>query len=256
MANPTDLVDRPLFALVVAATLVLPGLGCNDYGVHGDNDPYGDDDDDTVSGDDDDAGSDDDDGADDDDDDAYGDDDDAGSDDDDDDITEPPETLESCDDGASFQFDDSDGDGWLVVLSWSPTEDSGTIWVDTSAYYHLYDSYIAESGASQTNESGYLTVTNSGNPTGLPVIPNCDGFYIVTDSDNGGTPSGSVYLGTFLLQAGEPNDVTLWHYCPLFRSGACTQLHNGDPYADDGGCESYNANSIHMDMSGICLVPA
>ncbi len=56
-------------------------LGCNDYGVHGDNDPYGDDDDDTVMGDDDDGFP-----GDDDDTMPYGeDDDDAGDDDDDDD---------------------------------------------------------------------------------------------------------------------------------------------------------------------------
>jgi hypothetical protein len=249
----------PTLIVPGVALVFMLGLGCNDYNFDestdwtdddaGDDD---DDDDDTSNTSDDDAAGDDD--ASDDDDTDVGADDDASDDDGDDDDDPPPELIDTCEGAEGFTFQDTDGDGWLVVLSWSPTEESGIIWVDTTAVYHLYDSYIAESGASQTNESGYLTISNSQNPSGYPTFANGGDYWIVTDSDNNGNPpQQAIYIGTFLLVAGEDNLITLRHYCPLYRSGQCQSFHIGDPY-DSSGCEDGGVNSIHMDLAGICLI--
>ncbi len=253
-------VVRTLPIPALAALLLLLGTGCNDYNFDDPTDytddddggPGDDDDDDTSSGSDDDMGPSDDDATD------VTDDDDGDDDgeEDDDDSDPPPDLIDDCEANTGFSFQDSDGDGWLVVLSWSPTEEEGIIWVDTSGIYHLYDSYIAESGASQTNETGYLTITNSQNTDGFPGVTNCGDHWLVQDSDNNGNPpQQAIYVGTFLLLAGEDNLITLHHYCPLYRAGQCQSFHIGDPY-DSGGCEDGGPNSIHMDMSGICLIPA
>jgi len=224
---------------------------CSDYDVHGDDDDIGpsDDDDDT---DDDDAG--DDDVADDDaGDDDVGDDD-AGDDDAGDDDESPPETIEECPEDVDYTFYDPDGDGYVAVTSWNDTEDSATLYVDFTGVYHVYDTYIAESGATQTNEHGYITITNSLNPTGEPVYPNCDTYYIVEDSDNAGTPPpGSIYVGTFPLVAGEDNELTIYHYCVLYRAGICTQFHNAG--GSDTTCDDNGPNSIHMALDALCLIP-
>ena len=229
---------------------------CSDYDVHGDDDDTGssdddDDDDNDDNGDDDVADDDavDDDAADDD----NGDDDVADDDAGDDDET-PPETIEECPEDVDYTFYDPDNDGFVAVQSWDPLEESATLYVDFTGIYHIYDTYIAESGASQTNEHGYLTITNSQNPSGVPLYPNCDTYYIVEDSDNAGTPPpGSIYVGTFPLVAGENNELTIYHYCPLYRAGICTQFHNAG--GSDTTCDDSGPNSIHMALDALCLVP-
>ena len=248
---------------VLSLLLVALGWSCQDYDLGGDDDtsPGGigdlddDDDDDDIHGSDDD---DDDDTPWDDDD--SDDDDDTGSDDDDfgDDDTAtgpPPELLDECPDKVSYSFVDDDGDGFVAVLSWDPIEDSAVVHVDFTGIFHVYDTYIAESGASQINEIGYLTITNSHNATGMPQFANCETYWLVADTDNHGTPPpGSLYVGTFPLVAGEDNLLTLHHYCPLYRDGHCTSFQNGTPGAD-GSCDDNGANSIHMALDSICLVP-
>ena len=160
---------------------------------------------------------------------------------------------EDCPNGVSATVTDSDGDGWVVITTSDP-EDWAIIHVPVDGVYELYDSQLAESGASQMNETGYITITNSVNPVGFPVTPNCGGLYIVADADNNGTPSQPIYLGTFALMAGEDNHLVLHHYCDLFQNGQCTQFHNGDPNSGSG-CNTGNANSIHMEIDGLCIEP-
>ncbi len=244
--------------LAAVAGLMLAAAGCTDYDVTdegdtypplGDDDDNGDDDDDTGIGDDDtgdddtgvgddDTGPGDDDGDDDD-----GDDD--GDDDDDDEVDE------DCPNGVTATVTDSDGDGWVVITTSDPT-DWAIVNVPVDGVYELYDSQLAESGASQMNETGYLTITNSVNPVGFPVNPNCGGLFIVADSDNNGTPTQPTFLGTFSLMAGEDNHLTLHHYCDIYQAGQCQQFHNGDPNSGSG-CNTGNANSIHMDIDGLCI---
>jgi hypothetical protein len=252
--------DLRRLVLLLAAAVLLGG--CNDTTLTtfpGNNPPTLDDDDDGAW-DDDDAGDDDDDGApyDDgqpDDDDAGDDDDDASIEDDDDD-DDPEPWLDDCPEG-SYSVTDFEGDGGgdeIYVLSWDNTEADATLWSPVSGLFAVYDSYVYESGASQTNESGFIRIRNSDNPEGAPTTPNCGLDFIVQDSDNDGDPPAPLtYLGTFDLVAGA-NDLTLYHFCPLFRQGYCSAFHVGDPGADSG-CDSGGANSIHLVGEGICLVP-
>ncbi len=258
--------------LAAVAGLMLAAAGCTDYDVTdegdtypplGDDDDNGDDDDDTGIGDDDtgdddtgvgddDTGPGDDDTGPGDDDTGPGDDDgddDDGDDDGDDD--DDDEVDEDCPNGVTATVTDSDGDGWVVITTSDPT-DWAIVNVPVDGVYELYDSQLAESGASQMNETGYLTITNSVNPVGFPVNPNCGGLFIVADSDNNGTPTQPTFLGTFSLMAGEDNHLTLHHYCDIYQAGQCQQFHNGDPNSGSG-CNTGNANSIHMDIDGLCI---
>jgi len=268
--STTGTVDRGLVAILGGVTIVaIVALltSCSDYDVWDDENggPQADDDaadddaadddtadddaadddddtwwadDDTSTGDDDTTWADDDDGDDDTADDDGGEDDDAGD--------------EDCPNGVSATVTDSDGDGMVVITTSSP-EDWAIVEVPVDGVYEIYDSQMSESGSSQMNESGYIRITNSVNPTGFPVIANCGLDYVVADTDNNGTPTAPIYVGTFSLMSGEQNMLTLYHYCPLFQGGSCPSFHNGDPNSGSG-CNTNNANSIHMDLDGICIV--
>lgn len=253
-----------LFEMVLAAGLVLGA--CSDYDVWTDDDdspPDGigdldddDDDDDDgaphdddVDGDDDTGLGDDDMGSGDDDDTGVGDDD-AGSDDDAD--ADDDGEDDDCPNGVSATVTDSDGDGWVVITTSDP-EDWAIVNVPVDGVYEIYDTQLSESGASQMNETSYITVSNSVNPVGLPVTANCDSRWIVGDTDNNGTPVDPIYVGTFSMMASEDNLLTLHHYCPLYQNGQCPSFHNGDPNTGSG-CNTNNANSVHMDLDGICIV--
>lgn len=245
MSNPRT--TQLLIALLGLALPIWLMAGCNDYDLVGETGGYQNADDDDTAGDDDDASAGDDDVA--GDDDTAGDDDDDAAGDDDDDDT----GSGNCGESAEFSWDDPDGDGWLVVLSWSPDTDYATLYVTVSGNYAIYDEQLAESGSSQMNETGYITVTNSINPAGNPLFTNCGGVLIVQDPDNNGTPASAQYLGTFPLVAGEANELTLRHACPMMRNGLCTNYE-----IDPGGgtsCASGDANSLHMTLDGICLEP-
>ncbi len=141
----------------------------------------------------------------------------------------------------------------LVVLSWDPLTDTGSIEAPARGFYDLYDTTIAESGTKQWNETAYLRVSNTTNPSGKPNWANCGADWVVQDADNHGFPTGNlIYLGTFWLDKGD-NTLTLLHYCERQRAGECPGLHiTDDP---DSTCESGSANSVHVESHGICAVP-
>jgi len=153
--------------------------------------------------------------------------------------------------------------------------DCTTVEVDITGSYAFYDDHIAESGATQLDETGFLTVTNSCNPAGLPESSNVGDYYVVQDVDNtvscssdaecaagqacraGNSglwcvPEHPVYMGTFLLVAGEANELCVNHWCPLWRDG-----REGDGFVT-GGCEG-SVNSIHVALDGsmrVCFDPS
>jgi len=200
---------------------------------------------------------------DDDDDDASGDDDDDAvpGDDDDDapgdgelppgrDRDDPPDDDgdEDCPDGVLATW----LSGELMVFSDDPPV-SGTLEVAVAALYDVYDVSVAESGPTQTNESAFLRVPNSWDPTGLPShlgLINCLDDYVAVDPDNlGPVAAGTTqYMGTFWFDAG-PNTVELHHYCEHYFAGSCLGLHDaGTP------CDS-NINSVHFLGEAVCLIP-
>ncbi len=145
--------------------------------------------------------------------------------------------------------------GEIAVMSWDGGPALGQLEAPLAGHYHVYDLSIAESGAGQWNESAFIRIPNSANPSGLPNLGNCDGDFVVEDPDNvNPVPTGStLYLGTFQLDAGI-NEVELWHYCPVYRDGDCPTLHIPD---DPGStCDSSNVNSVHFTGTAVCLVPA
>ena len=205
-----------------------------------DDDAGADDDDDDPSGDNTNEGDDDD----------VGDDDDAGDDDD----TPPPDSLDACPEEGIFvtDFYGPSGEDEIYVLAWNNTEATGTLVAPMAGMYDIYDISVAESGASQINETGFLRVRNSHSSEGEPLFSNCGLDWLVMDTDNDGPPPNLVYLGTFDLDEGD-NELTLYHFCPLWRQGYCSDFHIGDP--DDGGCNDDGPNSIHFNGEGLCLVP-
>lgn len=240
--------SSPLLQLIlVLAALSL--LACNENSLHtlpGDAAP-------PVLGDDDDS---DDENPVDDDDDATGDPYDDPVDDDDVGIEEPPPWRDDCPPEALQEVDfyGPNGEDEIYVLDSSPTEAVATMEVSVAGLYAVYDTAVYESGGSQTNETGYLRIRNDSNPEGVPTLNNCGDEYIIQDNDNSGSPPAAlIYLGTFPLDAGA-NEVTLHHFCPLYRNGECEGFHIGAP-DDPSGCSGNGPNSLHMSGHGICLIP-
>jgi hypothetical protein len=177
-------------------------------------------------------------------------------DDDDAGVEEPPLWRNDCPPEAiaTAEFYGPNGESEIAVLDSDPTEASATLVVPFSGVYALYDTAVAESGASQINETGYIRIRNAANPSGVPSTSNCEDEYIVQDNDNSGlAPAPLIYLGTFPLLEGE-NALTLYHFCPLFEQGMCSEFHIGDP-GDSSGCSGNGPNSIHLAGEAICLVP-
>jgi len=176
---------------------------------------------------------------------------------DDDDGEVPPKTIDDCPDGAVYVTDfwGAGGEDEIYVLGNgnAPTEASATLVAPTAGLFDLYDISVAESGGSQTNESGFIRVRNAPNPEGLPALANCGLDWIQVDPDNEFNPPELFYMGTFELVQGE-NELTLYNYCGLYRQGLCQEFHIGDPDTD-GGCNTGNYNSIHLAGEGVCLVP-
>jgi len=176
--------------------------------------------------------------------------------DDDDSIADPPDWRSECPPEAfeGVAFYGPDGETEIYVLDSDPSEATATLVVPVSGLYAVYDTAVSESGASQTNETGFLRIRNSANPTGVPENPNCGEDFLVQDSDNSGIPPAPLsYLGMFELVEGD-NEVTLYHFCPLFNQGECEDFHIGDPDAESG-CFGSGLNSIHLTGDGLCLVP-
>lgn len=164
---------------------------------------------------------------------------------------DPPALIpEECPRGAEASFSPDE----IYVLSWDPTQATGTLTSPSSDWFHIYNTSIFESGSSQWNESAYFRVTNSTVSHGLPAFSNCRSDWIVGDGDNSGFPSATlIYVGTFWLDRGD-NTLTMNHYCPRYRAGECTSFHNS---ADSGTtCDSGDANSVHFSGHGICVIRA
>jgi hypothetical protein len=163
---------------------------------------------------------------------------------------EPPErTRGSCEDGTSASF----SPGEIYVLSWSDTTASGTLHAPEEGWYHVFNQNVAESGATQRNESAYFRVTNSTHPSGKPRWSNCGDDWVLPDQDNNGTTALYYYIGTFWLDAGD-NALAMHHYCPEYRTGTCTWMHDGQD--SDKTCDSGNVNSVHFVGSGLCVTDA
>jgi len=161
----------------------------------------------------------------------------------------PSDFHDDCDGGTQATSGSS-----IYVLSWDPVQMNGALEAPTSAWYHLYSSHIAESGADQRNESAYYRVPTSADPKGYPRWGNCSNEWIVRDADNGSGPPGAlIYIGTFWLEKGS-NDLEMHHYCPLQRSGQCNAYHVTSD--SNSTCDTSNANSVHFEGSGICVTRA
>jgi len=141
----------------------------------------------------------------------------------------------------------------IYVKSWDATLSEGTLYAYEAGWYHLYDLGMAESGASQTNETAMVRIKNSTNPDGLPAWANCDTDWFVIDADNYSPPSDRIYTGTYWLDEGV-NQLELVHFCPVYRAGACGDLHITD--WSDSTCETSNPNSVHLVGDAACVVPA
>ena len=186
---------------------------------------------------------------------------------------EPP-VCEATDRPTARFVDDRDGDdnGQIYALSDGRRDRScATVFVDVTGYYSIFDTDIAESCSDQLDETGFLTVHNGCNPEGLPREHNVGSWYVVEDLDNGGScdsdaacgagqvcragnshgrccvPADPVFMGTFLLTAGEPNEICLNHLCPLWLDGAPGDaLINAD-------CRG-SVNSIHFRLDAAAFV--
>jgi hypothetical protein len=163
---------------------------------------------------------------------------------------------------------DESNDGEIWALG-DGTRDSScaTVTVDVTGYYQVFDKYIAESCTRQLDETGFLTIKNSCNAAGEPVEENVGDHFVVGDVDNtmectsdaecgGGmvcrvgtrasccVSTTPTFMGTFLLKAGEPNELCLTHWCPLYRAG-----READGFVNDG-CGADKINSIHLVLDG------
>lgn len=150
--------------------------------------------------------------------------------------------------------------------------DCTTVEVDITGYYAFYDDRIAESCSTQVDETGFLTVTNSCNTSGSPEETNVANYYVVEDVDNTSScsndsecgdgmacregnagyccvPELPVYMGTFLLVAGERNELCINHWCPVWRDRG-----RDDGFVNDN-CDG-SIDSIHVSLDGsmrVCL---
>jgi len=154
----------------------------------------------------------------------------------------------------------------------APMVSCGTLTVDTTGYYSIYDTELSESCDDQLDETGYVTIENSCNGDGWAVERNAEERFLVFDSDNtpdcttdaecgagkvcrpGTThgqccvPDSPVFMGTFLLVAGEPNRICLHHWCPEWRAEIAAGRDFGFVIA---GCDG--VNSIHFKIGATAI---
>lgn len=161
----------------------------------------------------------------------------------------PGKTRSSCADGTAASF----SPGEIYVLSWSSTTASGVLHAPEMGWYHVFNQHVAESGASQRNESAFFRVPNATHPSGKPRWSNCGDDWVLPDHDNGGATALYHYVGTFWLDAGE-NRLEMHHFCPDIRAGACAWMH--DKVDSDKTCDSDNPNSVHFNGDGLCVTTA
>lgn len=206
-----------------------------------------------------------------------------------DDIGCPPDFDTNPD--LEFCFDDSvpaggmypslnGGDDQIFVLGnrSNQEQDCGIVRVKETGYYSIFDSELSESCADQLDETGYLTVHNTCNGEGFATTRNVGNRFLVPDQDNTGAgctqdsdcnadqvcregnnhgrccvPAEPVFMGTFLLVAGEDNVICIHHWCPEWES-----LSQQDPatYEDvfvhdtnDPSNNCVSADSIHFKIA-------
>ncbi len=189
--------------------------------------------------------------------------------------SDPPPPCDATGDLPFTFIDNLDGadDGQIYALGdGRRTRSCGTVRVDTTAYYSIFDTELSESCDDQLDETGYLTITNGCNPDGWAVERNAGDRFLVADSDNtmdctmdsecgagrvcreGMThgnccvPESPVFMGTFLLVAGEDNQICINHWCPEWRE----EMAAGRDFGFVGaGCTG--ANSIHFFISATAI---
>ena len=168
----------------------------------------------------------------------------------------------------SFTFE---ADGGQIVALNKPDETvgCGTVTVKTTGYYSIFDIDLSESCDTQKDETGYLTITNTCNSAGWPVERNAGDRFVVPDGDNercidNNTACASegkvckeskrdgfccvssepVFMGTFFLDANQPNRICLHHWCPDWEENK----ELGFVTNDCGGPNK--VNSIHFVLEG------
>lgn len=174
-----------------------------------------------------------------------------------------------------FRFeDDTDGtaDGQIFALNNSEARGCGTLIVDRTAYYSIFDTELSESCSDQRDETGYLTVSNSCNSDGWATQRNAGDRFLVADSDNTPAcgndgdcgagevcraanshgrccvPEEPVFMGTFLLVAGEPNRICINHWCPEWRA----EFDAGTDYGFVvNGCNGIESIHFKVDATAI-----
>ncbi|MFT5356044.1 MAG: MYXO-CTERM domain-containing protein [Polyangiales bacterium] len=186
---------------------------------------------------------------------------------------EPPP---ACEPSAAppFRFEDNmDGaaDGQIVALN-PGAAGCGTLRVDRTGYYTIFDTELSESCSDQQDETGYLTIVNSCNAEGWASERNADDRFLVFDSDNSPpcssdtecgdgevcregnshgrccVPVDPVFMGTFLLVEGEANRICINHWCPEWSAEFAAGRDYG--FVVDG-CEGIN--SIHFKIAATAI---
>ncbi len=190
--------------------------------------------------------------------------------------SDPPPPCSATGGDLPFEFiDDIDGDdnGQIFALGdRAPEEGCGTLLVDETGYYSIFDTELSESCDDQLDETGYLTIQNSCNAPGDAVERNAGDRFLVFDSDNtpdctgdgdceagrvcrpGNShgrccvPSEPVFMGTFLLVAGEANRICLNHWCPDWRA----EIEAGRDFGFVvDGCRGVNSVHFRIDATAI-----
>jgi MYXO-CTERM domain-containing protein len=191
--------------------------------------------------------------------------------------TDAPPPCQPGDSERLFEFiddqDDDPDDGQIFVRSdREPFVSCGTLRVEQTGYYAIFDSELSESCSDQLDETGYLTITNSCNGQGWATERNARERFVVPDSDNSEpcdsddecgsgkvcregnshgrccVPAEPVFMGTFLLVAGEDNRICINHWCPDWRVENSTEDFG---FVVDG-CEG-SPNSIHFQVAASAL---
>ena len=189
--------------------------------------------------------------------------------------SDPPPPCEATGELPFTFIDDRDGsdDGQIFALgNRDPRQSCGTVRVDTTGYYSIFDTELSESCDDQRDETGYLTVANRCNAEGWAVERNAGDRFLVFDSDNspdctddaecgvgrvcregGGhgrccVPDQPVFMGTFLLVEGEDNVICINHWCPEWEMEIDAGRDFGFVEADCDG-----VNSIHFRIGATAI---
>jgi Putative metal-binding motif len=176
--------------------------------------------------------------------------------------------------------DGSDGELFVLGNESADKQDCGIVLVKETGYYAIYDSELSESCGDQLDETGYITLHNSCNADGWATTRNVGERYLVLDRDNTGAgcatdsecqasyvcregmnhgnccvPEEPVYVGTFLLVAGEENVICIHHWCPEWKEYLSAGTDYG--WVHDENVASANCttvDSIHFKIAATAIV--